>query len=130
MSNPFDYVNAINSPKENLMRGTDNDELAERGYNPYLTNKSLSYFVDTIGYANEMNLRFDAENILQFEYLLNSVKPKKRRAKWVKKVEDEDLSAVKEYYGYNNVKAEQVLSILSPQQLEEIKLKLSKGGKQ
>ena len=75
-----------------------------------------------------MNLRPDITNRLQFEYLLNNVKPKKRRAKWVKKVKDEDLSAVKEYYGYNNVKAEQTLSILSPQQLESIKQKLQRGG--
>lgn len=128
MSDPFDYVNAINGSKENLMRDSSNDELAEREYKPYLTNKSLSYFVDTIGYANEMNLRPEITNRLQFEYLLNNVKPKKRRAKWVKKVKDEDLSAVKEYYGYNNVKAEQTLSILSPQQLESIKQKLQRGG--
>jgi|SRR5210317_1360111 hypothetical protein len=129
MSNPFDYVNAISQTKENMVRNTENDELAIKGYNPFLTNKSLSYHIDTIGVANEMNMRHDADARMQFEYLLNSVRPKKRFAKWVKRVEDEDISSIKEYYGYNDVKAEQALSILTPQQLELIKQKLSKGGK-
>lgn len=129
MSNPFDYVNAISQTKENMVRNTENDELAIKGYKSFLVNKSLSYHIDTIGVANEMNMRHDADARMQFEYLLNSVRPKKRFAKWVKKVEDEDISSVKEYYGYNDVKAEQALSILTPQQLEHIKQKLSKGGK-
>lgn len=129
MSNPFDYVNAISQTKENMVRNTENDELAIKGYKPFLSNKSLSYHIDTIGVANEMNMRHDADARMQFEYLLNSVRPKKRFAKWVKKVEDEDISSIKEYYGYNDVKAEQALSILTPQQLELIKQKLSKGGK-
>lgn len=129
MSNPFDYVNAISQTKENMVRNTENDELAIKGYKSFLVNKSLSYHIDTIGVANEMNMRHDADARMQFEYLLNSVRPKKRFAKWVKKVEDEDISSVKEYYGYNDVKAEQALSILTPKQLEHIKQKLSKGGK-
>lgn len=129
MSNPFDYVNAISQTKENMVRNTENDELAIKGYKSFLVNKSLSYHIDTIGVANEMNMRHDADARMQFEYLLNSVRPKKRFAKWVKRVEDEDISSVKEYYGYNDVKAEQALSILTPQQLEHIKQKLSKGGK-
>ena len=51
---PFDYINSINFTKKNLMRGTENDDLAEKGYVPYITNKTLSYFTDTLLYANEM----------------------------------------------------------------------------
>ena len=129
MSNPFDYVSAINYTKKDLMTDTDNDELAEAGYNPYLTNKALSYFPDTILYANEMNMHYNADNKLQFQYLLNIVRPKKRFSKWAKRQEDNDFDAVKEYYGYNNTKTEQALSLLSPEQLNIIKKRLNRGGK-
>ena len=110
------------------MRDTNNDRIAEKEYSSFLTNRALSYFNDTIGYANEMNVRHYADNLLQFEYLLNIVRVKKRFSKWVKKENDRDLSLVKEYYGYSNTKALQVLSILTPEQIKFIKGKLEKGG--
>ena len=110
------------------MRGSNNDRIAEKEYSPFLTNRALSYFNDTIGYANELNQRHHLDSLLQFEYLLNIVRPKKRFSKWVKKDNDRDMSLVKEYYGYNNTKAIQALSILSPQQLNNIREKLEKGG--
>jgi hypothetical protein len=75
-----------------------------------------------------MNQRYEADNLLQFEYFLNSVRPKKRFAKWVKKDDEGDLSVVKQYYGYNDAKALQALSILSPEQLITIRNTLEKGG--
>jgi hypothetical protein len=110
------------------MTGTENDELAESAYNSYLTNKSLSYFPDTLFYANEMNLFNHIDNKLKYQYFLNSIRPKKRFSKWVKKQEDSDIEAVKEYYKYNTSKAEAALSLLSPQQINEIKRRLNKGG--
>ena len=128
MSNPFDYVSSITYNKTDMMTGTENDELAEAGYNPYLTNKSLSYFPDTLLYANEMNVLNHADNRLQYSYLLNSIRPKKRFSKWVKKQEDIDIEAIKQYYKYSTAKAEAALSLLSPQQINEIKRRLNKGG--
>jgi hypothetical protein len=128
MSNPFDYVAAITYGKNDMMTGTENDELAEAGYNSYLTNKSLSYFPDTLLYANEMNMLNHIDNKLQFHYLINSIRPKKRFSKWVKKQEDSDIEAVKEHYKYSTSKAEAALSLLSPQQINEIKKRLNKGG--
>jgi len=84
--------------------------------------------MDTIGAANEMNKRWETDNLLQFEYLLNTVRPKKRFAKWVKKDDEGDLSIVKQYYGYNDAKALQALSILSSEQLTIIRNTLEKGG--
>ena len=128
MSNPFDYVSSITYGKNDMMTGTENDELAEAGYNSYLTNKSLSYFPDTLLYANEMNVLNHVDNKLQYSYLLNSIRPKKRFSKWVKKQEDIDIEALKEYYKYSTAKAEAALSLLSPQQINEIKRRLNKGG--
>jgi len=129
MSNPFDYLNSINTSKVNMMRGTDNDQLAEKDYNPFLINRGLSYHHDTVAIANEMNMRHDCPNIMQYEFLLNIVRKKKRFAKWNKKEHESELEAVKEYYGYNDTKALQALKILRNDQIEEIKIKINKGGR-
>jgi hypothetical protein len=128
MSNPFDYVNSINSSKENLMRDTENDELAEKGYEPFLTNRSLSYFDDTIGMANEMNFRGHADKILQYEFLLNTVRKRKRFSKWIKPEKDDTVKTIQEFYGYSRKKAEQAANVLSNGQINEIRVKLEQGG--
>ena len=125
---PFDYVNAINYTKKDLMTGTDNDELAEKGYQPFLVNRALSYFPDTLMHAHAMSGFQTLDNKLQNSYLLNIVRPSKRFAKWLKKQDNNDIEAIKEYYGYNNEKALEALSILSAEQLTIIKNKLAKGG--
>lgn len=125
--NPFDYVNSINSGKD-IIKGSENEDLAESGYTPFLVNKSFSYHADTIAHANAMNINHFLDKKLQYYYMLNSVRPSKRFAKWVKKQDSNDLEAVKEYYGYSNAKAYQALDILSNLQLELIKEKLQKGG--
>lgn len=128
MSNPFDYVNSINQTKKNLMRGTENDQLAEKGYNPFLTNRALSYHHDTVGLANEMNMRSDLDKKLQYEFLLNTVRPKKRYAKWDKKEDHGDLAAIKEFYNCSDTKALQALTVLTDDQIIEIKKRVEKGG--
>jgi len=121
---PFDFVNAINKTKEDLLKDPTNEKL----YQPFMVNKALSYFSDTALYANEMNLYRDLDHKLQFHFFLNSIRPTKRFAKWVKRQEDNDLSAVMEYYGYSTEKAQKALSVLSSDQITIIKQKLEKGG--
>jgi len=128
MSNPFDYLNSINVNKNNMMSGSDNDALAEKEYKPFLINRGLSYFEDTIALANEMNIHHELDNKLQYEFFLNIVRKRKRFSKWYKKEEDGDIEAVKEYYGYSNQRASQILSILTEEQIILIKQKLEKGG--
>jgi hypothetical protein len=128
MSSPFDYVNSINVTKTNMMRNTENDELAEKGYEPFLTNRSLSYFEDTIGMANEMNFRSGADKILQYEFLLNTIRKRKRFSKWIKPEKNDELSMIQEFYGYSRAKAEEAAKILTNEHINEIKNKLSKGG--
>jgi len=127
--NPFDFTNSINQTKQDLMRNTANDKLAEKSYSPFLTNRALSYHNDTVFYANEMNTRHHLDNLLQFDFLLNIVRPKKRYAKWSKKDNDGDVLIVKEYFGYNDTKARQALAVLTPEQLTQIRITLQKGGK-
>jgi AAA15 family ATPase/GTPase len=125
---PFDFINSINFTKKNLMRGTENDDLAEKSYVPYITNRTLSYFTDTLLYANEMN-RFAStlDSKLQYEFLLNSIRPKKRFAKWSKPEQDNDLEAIREFYNYSIPKARQALSCLTNEQVRAIKNTMAQG---
>ena len=122
---PFDFANAINHSKENLIV----DDWSEKQYNPFIVNKSLSYGADTVIYANEMNARPHLEKRLQFDFLINTVRPRKRYNKWLKAETVDVLATVQEYYGYSIEKARQVLPLLSADQLEQIKNKLNRGGK-
>lgn len=124
----FDYVNSLSHKKNNMMKDTDNDELAESLYQPYLTNKAFSQYVDTILYANEMNIRHDIDNKLQYDYFLNSIRAQKRFTKWAKKDESDDVDIIKEYFKYSYAKAYQALSILSTEDVKLIRKKLEKGG--
>lgn len=125
---PFDFINSITTNKQNLMVGTANDSLAEKEYPAFLVNKGLSNYPDTILYANEMNMHSSLDNLLQYSYLLNTIRPMKRWSKWAKREESNDMDIVKEYYGYSNEKAKSALSILSPEQLQAIRIKLQRGG--
>lgn len=122
--NPFDFVNSINSTKKDLLA---DPEVSETSYVPYVINKSLSYFPETILLANDMN-KSHIENKLQYHYLLNTVRPGKRYAKWVKREDDGDIEAVREFYGYSMDKALQALRVLTPENIHYIKQKLQRGG--
>lgn len=122
---PFDFINAIHHTKESLIV----DDWSEKQYNSYIVNKGLSYGHDTVIPANEMNSRPHLDKILQFQFLINIVRPKKRFNKWMKAEKIDDLEIVKEYYGYSTEKAKQVLPLLSQSQLEKLKTRLTKGGK-
>jgi hypothetical protein len=124
---PFDFINAINLTKKDLFA---EDPQANKDYVPFIVNRGLSYFPDTILYANEMNRNSGIDSDWQFSFLLNSISKKKRFSKWAKKdAETEDFRLVKEYFGYSDSKAQEALSVLSDNQLTMIKEKLYKGGK-
>ena len=123
--NPFDYVNSILKDKENLIV----DEVSEKAYVPFLTNRALSYHKDTLFYAQEMNSVPHLDKKLQFRYLINTVKPMKRKgSKWGKKLDNADIEAVMVYYGYSYKKALSAISVLSKEQLKIIRKRLEKGG--
>ena len=123
--NPFDYVNAINYTKKNIMV----DDITEKAYIPYMVNRQLSYFPDTVLAANEMNRNHHIDNRLQFDFFINIIRKRKRFSKWYKPETISDLDAVKKYYGYSNEKARQVLTLLSPEHINELKRKVTTGGR-
>ena len=122
---PFDFINAIHYSKENLIV----DDWSEKQYNPYIINKGLSYGHDTVIPANEMNSRPHIDKLLQFQFLINIIRPKKRFNKWIKAEKIDDLEIVKEYYGYSTEKAKQVLPLLNDSVVKELRIRITKGGK-
>jgi len=122
-----DYLNAINHEKKNLM-DTD-DEMWEKKYPAFIVNKCIAPFPDTIHLVNEMNLHNHLDKKLQFDFLLNSIRTRKRFTPWMKASKQKNLEYVKEYYGYNNEKARSALKILSDEQIKAIKDSLDKGGR-
>ena len=125
--NPFEFVNSINSTKVNLM---DKDEDTEAKYNSFLVNRSLSYFPETVIMSNEMNRLHHLDAKLQYDFLINIVRKKKRFSKWDKPEERADIECVKQYFGYSESKAKQVVGLLSESQITIIKSKVSIGGRE
>lgn len=123
--NPFEYLNQINTGKKDIMV----DDIAEKSYNAFMVNRGLSYFRDTVLFANEMNIHHHLDSQLQFHFLINIVKKQKRWSKWLKPTDVSNIDLVKEYYGYSNEKARTVMSLLSEEQLIELKNRIYKGGK-
>jgi len=122
---PFDYLNSINDTKQDIMT----DDTDERAYVPFVINRTLSYFSDTVAIANEMNRYHHIDKKLQYHFLINIIRKRKRFSKWIKPDLVSDMEVVKQYYGYSNEKARQVFHLLSPEHIEELRKKVSKGGR-
>ena len=123
--NPFEFVKAISYSKKNIMI----DDLIEQEYNSFIINRALSYYPDTILYANEMNKNHHLDGRLQFDFFINIIKKRKRFSPWLKASEIENLDVIKEYYGYSDEKAKSVLSLFNNKQIENLKQRIYKGGR-
>ena len=120
-----DWLKSINETKTNLI---DNDSTLESKYLPYIVNRCMSGQIDTLMFANEMNISNHLDNKLQYDFLLYTLRKKKRFSPWMRKDELSNLSIVKEYYGYSDEKARQVLPLLTEDQLKIITRRLNTGG--
>jgi hypothetical protein len=122
---PFDYVKEILQGKKQLIV----DELTEKEYSPFLTNRSLSYHKDCIMFANEMNRRHHTDKKLQHDFLINTVRSQKRPfAKWIKSEKSDTIECIKTIYGFSDAKAREALSLLSKEQIQELKEQTRIGG--
>ena len=121
------YLNAINYTKEPLL-DTEDDQW-EKKYPSYIINKCIAPFPDSLMLVNEINQLHHLDKKLQFDFLINSLRPRKRFTPWMKAKKLENLEYVKELYGYNNEKAKSALDILNDEQISAIKRKLNKGGR-
>ncbi len=121
-----DYLYSINVSKKDLM--DTEDVMWEKKYMPFIINKCISPFPDTIFLVNEINLRPQLDKHRQYLFLLNSLRAGKRYAPWVSASKSKNLQVIKEYYGYSNTKANEALKVLTKAQIKQIKAKLDKGG--
>ena len=122
-----DYINAINYTKEPLLDTEDEDWVKK--YPSYIVNKCIAPFPDSVMLVNEINQLHHLDKKLQFDFLINSLRPRKRYAPWMKAKKLKSLEYVKEFYGYNNEKAKAALDILNDEQISAIKERLNKGGR-
>jgi hypothetical protein len=121
-----DYLNSINFNKKNLMNSDDKEWIKK--YPAYIVNRILSGFSDTIMLVNEVNRNHFLDKDMQYQFLLNSIRSKKRYSPFLRANKLKDIECVKEFYGYSNEKAKSALDILTNDQLKLIKEKLYKGG--
>jgi hypothetical protein len=122
---PFEYANQILQGKKQLIV----DEATEAEYVPFMVNRALSYHKDCVLYANEMNRRHQLDKKLQNDFLLNTIRAKKRPFnKWVKPEKSDDIACIKSFYGFSDAKARDALRLLTDKQIQELKEKTDKGG--
>ena len=119
--NPFELIKSISSTKKDILEN-------EKDYNAFMVNRGLSYFPDTVIYANEMNKFHHLDSRLQYHFLINTIRKRNRFSKWNKSIESENINAIKEYYGYSNEKARDVLPLLSNENLKYIRGRIQHGG--
>ena len=122
---PFDYLNSINLTKKNLIV----DEQSEKDYVPFIVNRGLGYFSDTVLLANEMNVNCNLDSKMQYDFLRSTVKKRKRFSKWLKREESDKIETIKEYFGYSYPKAKEVEDLISESDLESMRESMFKGGK-
>ena len=125
---PFDFMNAASFSKKNLIGESDNPELTEKEYNPYIVNRGFTYFEDTILHANEMNQRHELFPGAQFEYYRSVLRKRKRFSKWHKAEKNNDLDAIQQVYECNRTVAKMYLKVLTEEQLKSVHEKLVIGG--
>jgi len=123
--NPFDFVKQIESGKINLM---DETPELEKEYKQFIINRALSFNHDTVLYANEMNFNNHLDSKLQFDFFLNTIRPKKRYSKWLKRENNEVLELIKVYYKCSYAKAREYATLLDSSQLDIIKQRIDTGG--
>jgi hypothetical protein len=120
-----DWLNSINYTKENILE----DKTLIKEYPPFIINRCLSGEIDSIMYANEMNMNYHLDNDIQYSFYLHSLRKRKRYSPWMKKQKIQDLEYIKKYYGYSNEKALQAMKILTKDQIKFIRSKFETGGK-
>ena len=125
MASPLTAIlNSINKKSEFL-----DEETIAKDYAPFIVNRGLSYFIDTVLFANEMNMAADVPKFAQYQFYYHALTKRSRFSKWHKKIEDPNIDIIKEYYSYSEEKAEAALKLLSKEQIAEIRQRLYKGGK-
>jgi hypothetical protein len=122
---PFDFLNSINYSKKNLIEEKED----EKQYVPFIVNRGLGYFQDTIMLANEMNVNCHLDHKMQYDFLKNTVRKRKRFSKWLKEDEDKKVDIICQAYGYSRNNAKHVAHLFDNKQINILKKRLDPGGR-
>ena len=114
-----DYLNSINYEKNDLF--ADDPEMAEKEYAPFVVNRCLSYFTDTILLSNQMNRHPDLSKKMQYDYLKESIRKRKRFSKWIKNEVSDDLKLVVEHFNCSIPKARDIMPLLSDEFMSSLR---------
>ena len=136
----FDIVSNVNSgPQAGDILGPEvtayseeavSVDSPEKAYVPFMVNRALSYFQDTVLFANEMNQYAAIPSRMQYDFLRNTIRPRRRFSKWFKAVpDDKDVEVIKEHYGYSSEKARETLPLFTDAALADLHKLRDKGGK-
>tara|TARA_R100000008_G_C3584453_1_gene171117 strand:+ start:1018 stop:1410 length:393 start_codon:yes stop_codon:yes gene_type:complete len=123
-----DFIKSINSTKKKMEELDEDFETTEKEYYPFVVNRCLSYFPDTIMQVNAMNTNGHLSKKMQYDFLVGSIRKRSRFHKWAKKDKDKRLSAICEYYQISSRKASEVINILTTDQILTIQNACEKGG--
>jgi len=137
---PFTFIASINEgrkgknllidcPADNTHESRSPDAV-DKHYVSFVINRSMSYFRDTVLFANEMNIRHTLPARMQYDFYRNVVSPKRRFSKWSKKTKaSEDIKIIQKLYDYSQEKAESVHSLFSSDDINHLYTMSDKGGK-
>lgn len=124
----FAFIESVSYTKKDLIKTAERPEEAEKRYDPWNVNKALSLHLDTILYANEMNINHHLPKDAQYRYYLGSLRSRKRWADWAKLEKSNDLDTIQKYYQCNRTVAKQYQKVLTAENLEYINNKMNVGG--
>lgn len=123
---PFDLINSLSNKSRHIL---SEEPLAEKEYNAFLTNRQLSQYYDTVMHSNLMNMHYDLDKKMQYDFYFYAV-PKKNRysEKWSSPaVKSEDLINITRAYDYSKKRATEIYDLLKPEQIKEINAQFEKG---
>lgn len=125
---PFDFVKSLSQSKINLLEQDPEHEKDLKGAT-FMINRSFSYHIDTILWCNEMNKYSGIDPVMLHDFYFHGLPAKARYSKWSKELKDDDISLIMTHYGYSKLRAIEALSILSDDDLADIRLSRETGGR-
>lgn len=112
---PFVWVDALCTKKGDPM-----GEYGEDEYPTFMVNRSMSQYQDCLFHAAEINLYPDMLAKQAYDYYWFAIRAKKRFGKWGKKKNVGDVALIMDHYQVNRVRAEEILRVLTPEQVQVI----------
>lgn len=124
-----EWIPSITEKKGYLFDSAKIEEI-ERKYPTFMITRALSQYEDTVLIANEVNrMGSILDPKMHYDFLYYLVPKKKRFSKWAKAQKNDTINTIVEVFDISTRKAEEVIDLLSEEDIENLKSYLYKGGK-